>query len=223
MTTPALRLRDLERRHRSGLGIGREPRRGVGPIDLDVAPGEPLAILGPSGCGKSTLLAVIAGLDRPDRGTIEVDGVRVERRDPGRRDIGLVEQHLPLYEHLDGRGNVEMAISGLRLERPEVGSRTTSALEIADAVDLADRRAATLSGGERARICLARVLARRPTIALLDEPFNGLDPDRRRRLADLTLRTLGDAGVAVLLVTHDDRDLEGIDRRLVLDENGHLA
>ncbi len=215
MTEAALRLRGVERRFRGG--------RGVGPIDLDVAPAGRLALLGPSGCGKSTLLRVIAGFERAGRGTIEIAGRSVDRVPLGRRDLSLIEQHLPLYEHLAGHENVAMAISGLKIDRRDRASRIEQAIETAEAGDLVHRRADTLSGGERARICLARVLARRPAVALLDEPFNGLDPDRRGRIRDLALRTLSDAGVAVILVTHDDRDLEGFETRLHLDDDGHMT
>ena len=214
MTAPALRIRGVERRFRGG--------RGVGPIDLELAPAGRLALIGPSGCGKSTLLRVITGFERADRGSIEISGVPVDRVPLGRRDVSLVEQHLPLYEHLRGRENVAMAISGLRLDRAERRDRVERALATAEATELADRRADTLSGGERARLCLARVLARRPAVALLDEPFSGLDPDRRTRIRTLALDTLTNAGVAVMLVTHDDRDLTDIDRTMSLTDAGDM-
>jgi len=115
-----------------------------------------------------------------------------------------------------------MAISGLRLDRAERRDRVERALATAEATELADRRADTLSGGERARLCLARVLARRPAVALLDEPFGGLDPDRRTRIRTLALDTLTNAGVAVMLVTHDDRDLTDIDRTMSLTDAGDM-
>jgi len=214
VTEPALRIRGVERRFRGG--------RGVGPIDLELAPAGRLALVGPSGCGKSTLLRVITGFERADRGSIEISGVPVDRVPLGRRDVSLVEQHLPLYEHLRGRENVAMAISGLRLDRAERRDRVERALATAEATELADRRADTLSGGERARLCLARVLARRPAVALLDEPFGGLDPDRRTRIRTLALDTLTNAGVTVVLVTHDDRDLANIDRTMSLTDAGDM-
>jgi ABC-type Fe3+/spermidine/putrescine transport system ATPase subunit len=214
VTAPALRLRGVERRFRGG--------RGVGPIDLELAPAGRLALIGSSGCGKSTLLRVITGFEKADRGTIEIAGTPVVRVPLGRRDVSLVEQHLPLYEHLRGRENVAMAISGLRLDRTERHERVERALATAEAIELADRKAEMLSGGERARICLARVLARRPAVALLDEPFSGLDPDRRSRIRSLTLDTLTNAGVAVMLVTHDDRDLADIDRTMSLNDTGKI-
>lgn len=209
---PALRVVGLERRHPGGAGVG--------PLDLELRTGGLLAVLGPSGCGKSTLLRVLAGLEPADAGSITVDGRTVDRDPPGRRSIGLVEQHLPLYDHLDVRGNVDMAVSGLELDKAERRSRVTEALGIAGADSIASNKAALLSGGERARTCLARLLARRPAVALLDEPFSGLDRDLRDRVRGETLRSLASAGVATIMVTHDDRDLDPGGDLLELDSKG---
>ncbi|MEE2972266.1 MAG: ATP-binding cassette domain-containing protein [Planctomycetota bacterium] len=209
---PAVRVRGLTRRHRGG--------DGVGPLDLELPPAGHLAVVGPSGCGKSTLLRVLAGLEPADAGSIEVDGRRVERLPAGRRSVGLIEQHLPLYDHLTVRGNVEMAISGMKLERPHRDERVAAAVTVAGADSFVDRRAADLSGGERARVCLARLLAHRPTLALLDEPFAGLDRRLRDRVGPDTLAALAAAGVATILVTHDDRDVAVGSQRLELDSSG---
>lgn len=209
---PALVVAGLERRHAPGTGIG--------PVDLVVPEAGLLSVTGPSGCGKSTLLRVIAGLEPADAGTIVIAGRNVERSLPGRRSVGLVEQHLPLYDHLDVTENVEMAVSGLRIDREERRRRVAAALEIAEIGSFASRRAAMLSGGERARTCLARLLARRPAVALLDEPFAGLDRDLRDRVRRDTLDSLASAGVATVLVSHDDRDLDPHGRILEIDSGG---
>lgn len=208
----ALLVVGLERRHPGGAGVG--------PLDIKLQGGRRLALLGPSGCGKTTLLRVLAGLEPADRGSIVVEGRNIDDAPPGHRAIGLVEQDLPLYDHLNVLENVDMAISGLRLDRAERRSRTAEALEIAGAADLGARKAGVLSGGERARTCLARLLARRPSVALLDEPFNGLDRHLREQVRHDTLRSLASAGVATILVTHDDRDLDPADEVLELDSNG---
>lgn len=209
---PAVRVHELIRRHRGG--------GGVGPLDFEVPAAGHLAVLGPSGCGKSTLLRVLAGLEPADAGSIEVGGHRVERLSAGRRSVGLIEQHLPLYDHLTVRGNVEMAISGLKLARPLRDDRVAEAIRVAGADSFVERRASGLSGGERARACLARMLALRPTLVLLDEPFAGLDRELRDRVRPDTLATLAAAGVATILVTHDDRDVDVAGRRLELDSSG---
>jgi ABC-type sugar transport system ATPase subunit len=208
----ALSVRGIERRFRSG--------RGIGPIDLNLSRGEHVTVLGDSGSGKSTLLSIIAGLERADRGTIRIAGRSVDRSPPGRRDVAMVAQDLPLYDHLDARANVDLAVSGLKLDRPERGERVAAALRDADATEFSERRAGTLSGGERARVCLARILARRPTIALLDEPFSGLDRRRRAAIRDLVFSALRDSGTAVLLVTHDESDIRPAGRTLEIDSTG---
>jgi len=196
---PILRVREVVRRHRTG--------EGVGPLDLDLNRAEILGLVGPSGCGKSTLLRVIAGIEPTDRGRIEIDGRAVASLPPGRRSVGLLEQHLPLYEHLDVRDNVKMAVSGLVLDEEERRNRIESALSTARATTFSGQRASTLSGGERARTSLARLLARRPAVALLDEPFSALDRGLREEVRRDTLRTLTEVGVGIVLVSHDQVDL----------------
>ena len=197
--------------------------RSVGPIDLEVASGEIVGFTGPSGCGKSTLLRSITGLEGDLTGRIEVDGIGVDRRAPGRRDIVLVEQHLPLYEHLSARENVEMAVSGVRLDRSDRDHRIEDAMRSLDVLDFADRRADALSGGERARTCLARVLARRSRVALLDEPFAGLDERSRDLVRERTIAGLRACGSGVILVTHDRDDLSKVDRSMRFDDHGRVT
>jgi len=211
---PALELSGVERRHRSG--------RGVGPVDLTLEAGTGLAVIGESGSGKSTLLRVVAGLDHADRGVVRIAGVDVGRSAPGRRDVAFVSQDLPLYDHLDVAANVHMAISGLDVEQDVRTRRIDEAIEAADATDFRNRRADRLSGGERARTCLARILARRPAVALLDEPFAGLDRRRRDTVRDLVCSTLTAAGTAFLLVTHDPEDLRSVSRSVELAPDGRL-
>ena len=211
---PALELSGVERRHRSG--------RGVGPVDLVLESGTGLAVTGESGSGKSTLLRVVAGLDRADRGIVRVAGIDVGRSAPGRRDVAFVSQDLPLYDHLDVATNVHMAISGLDLDADARARRIDESIEAADAADFRNRRADRLSGGERARTCLARILARRPVVALLDEPFAGLDRRRRDAVRELVCSTLTAAGTAFLLVTHDPDDLGSVSRSVELGPDGRL-
>lgn len=213
--SPALRLERVARSLPGG--------RGAGPVDLRVDAGEVIGFSGPSGCGKSTLLRSIAGLDGDSSGRIEVDGVAVDRRPPGRRDITLVEQHLPLYEHLSARDNVDMAISGLRLDRSTRETRVAEALRILEVEALSSRRATELSGGERARICLARVVAREARVTLLDEPFAGLDEDARQHVRRCALAALRSRNSGVIVVTHDRDDLADMDRVVRFDDHGRVT
>lgn len=197
-----LSIRGLSRRFRGADGS----TRGVIEVDLEVAAGSLLALVGPSGSGKSTLLRLIAGLDRPDRGTI-----RLGQRDlagilPAERDLGIVFDDAALYDHLDAASNVALALDRLRLDAETRRVRVAEALSTAGAAPLAGRRAESLSSGERRRVALARAIARRPGLLLLDEPLGQLDRPARLELRDEVLRLQRACGATAIVVTHDHED-----------------
>jgi NitT/TauT family transport system ATP-binding protein len=189
-------------------GVRREFEGGVVAIDLldlRVAPGEFIAILGPSGCGKSTLLRLIAGLDRPDAGSIglsRIDPIDATSADVGGSAIAFVFQDAHLLPWRNVRRNVELPLELAGIERAK---RETIALDALRRVGLAEaetRYPAQLSGGMRMRVSLARALTTRPKLLLLDEPFAALDEITRQDLDD-QLRALWRAsGMTVIFVTH---------------------
>ncbi len=195
---PVLEVTGLTRSYRDG--------GGVSDATFTVMRGECLAVLGPSGAGKSTLINLIAGVQRPHTGSIVINGEDVTRTPPGRRNVGIVLQDFPLYDHLDARKNVEMAISSLRLPNEEGTHRVELALKSVAAEKRSHQKARTLSGGERAKIAVARVLARRPDVVLLDEPYSSLDRIQRRPLRTLVREQLKAIGAAVIHVTHSPRE-----------------
>jgi iron(III) transport system ATP-binding protein len=174
-------------------------------LDFDVRAGSTLAVLGPSGCGKSTLLRLVAGFERPAAGQIDIAGVTAVGRGswlpPQRRPIGYVAQEGSLFPHLSVRRNLEFG-----LDRRRRGDRQRVA-ELLDLVSLdascLDRYPHELSGGQQQRVALARTLARRPALVLLDEPFAALDADLRAATRTAMAEVLHSAGVATVLVTHD--------------------
>jgi iron(III) transport system ATP-binding protein len=174
-------------------------------LDFDVRAGSTLAVLGPSGCGKSTLLRLVAGFERPAAGQIDIAGVTAVGRGswlpPQRRRIGYVAQEGSLFPHLSVRRNLEFG-----LDRRRRGDRQRVA-ELLDLVSLdascLDRYPHELSGGQQQRVALARTLARRPALVLLDEPFAALDADLRAATRTAMAEVLHSAGVATVLVTHD--------------------
>jgi thiamine transport system ATP-binding protein len=172
-------------------------------VSLAVEPGEVVALLGPSGSGKSTLLRVIAGLLRPDRGAVVIDGADVTSVPTHRRGVGMVFQDEQLFPHRDVEGNVSF---GLRMAGADARTRRHRTAELLDLVGLRgfERRTVTeLSGGEEKRVALARSLAPSPAILLLDEPLTGLDRDLHDRLAEEVAAILRHVGTTALWVTHD--------------------
>ena len=207
-------------------GEGRASRRILDGADLDVQCGELVAVLGRSGTGKSTLLHVLGGLDRVERGTIEVAGERVdgasERRLAAlrRRRIGFVFQFFHLLPELSGEANVRLA-ARVRGADPRAHERATELVERLGLRAVAGLSPAQLSGGEQQRFAIARALVNDPQLVLADEPTGNLDAISGAEVLRL-LREQADAGRAVLLVTHDDAATAAADRVLRLDE-GRLS
>jgi iron(III) transport system ATP-binding protein len=175
-------------------------------VDLDVAEGSICALLGPSGSGKTTLLRTIAGLERPDGGTVRTGdrllcgaGTFVA---PERRRIGMVFQDGALFPHLNVAANVGYGLP--RAQRK--GLRVAEALAMVGLGGYAGRLPGTLSGGQQQRVALARALAPRPSVLLLDEPFSNLDAALRARVRSEVHGVLADAGVTAVFVTHDQEE-----------------
>jgi ABC-type sulfate/molybdate transport systems ATPase subunit len=185
--------------------------------ELDVPAGERLAVLGPNGAGKTTLLRLLAGLEAPTAGSVEIDGVPV--RDAGldfRRRIGYATQRPGLLSTSVIR-NVELPLRWRGLDAPSRRRAALAALERLNVAGLADRKALSLSGGEAQRVSLARAFALQPRLLLLDEPAAGLDAEARRAFLDDLEPALGDRGTTVVHVSHRaDEALRLADRVMVL-------
>jgi iron(III) transport system ATP-binding protein len=174
-------------------------------VDLDIEPGSTCALLGPSGCGKTTTLRLIAGLEDPDGGEIEIDGetVSTPRRSlpPERRRIGMVFQDYALFPHLDVAGNV-----GYGLGRRPDRDRVERMLATVGLGGLGDRHPHELSGGQQQRVALARALVAEPRAVLLDEPFSNLDAGLREKVRNEVREILEAQGVTSVFVTHDQEE-----------------
>ncbi|KJY46585.1 ABC transporter ATP-binding protein [Streptomyces sp. A1547] len=169
-------------------------------LDLDVRPGEVLAVVGPSGCGKSTLLRTLAGLLPPLAGTVTQDGTPVARPDA---DRALVFQDDALLPWRTVRGNVELPLAIRRVPRAERRRTADEWLARVGLAEHAHRLPHQLSGGQRQRVQLARALAPGPRAVLMDEPFGALDAQTRAGMQDLLVDVLADTGATVVFVTHD--------------------
>jgi len=214
---PALSVQGL--RHRYGRTVA------LADVSLEIAPGEIVCLVGPSGCGKSTLLRLAAGLETLQAGAVNVAGQIVARpgteAPPERRGIGLVFQDYALFPHLNVLDNV---CFGLRSDnRRERRNRAQEVLTLVGMADRADAFPHMLSGGQQQRIALARALAPRPAVLLLDEPFSGLDASLRQQVRSDTLAILKRERVATLLVTHDPEEAMFLGDRLAVMQAGQLA
>ncbi|MFN8901543.1 MAG: ABC transporter ATP-binding protein [Lysobacteraceae bacterium] len=176
-------------------------RRVFSGVSFDLARGEIAALLGPSGTGKTTLLRCIAGLHPPTDGRVHLRGVDASRVPPERRGVGFVFQDLALFPHLDVAANIGFGLS--RWSKADRAARVADLLARIGLEGLGTRMPDELSGGQRQRVALARSLAPKPDLLLLDEPLSGLDADLRPRLRDDLGALLRAEGIAALLVTHD--------------------
>ncbi|WP_110687583.1 sulfate/molybdate ABC transporter ATP-binding protein [Salinicola aestuarinus] len=200
--------------------------RALEPIDLDIQDGELIGLLGPSGSGKTTLLRIVAGLEQADSGSIhfgERDVTQVHVRD---RRIGFVFQHYALFRHMSVFDNVAFGLNALpRRERPssdQIRSRVMQLLEMVRLTDFASRYPAQLSGGQQQRVSLARALALKPDVLLLDEPFGALDAKVRQELRRWLRHLHGELGFTSLFVTHDQEEALELSDRVVVMSDGRV-
>ncbi|MDE9364889.1 ABC transporter ATP-binding protein [Luteipulveratus sp. YIM 133132] len=195
----------------------------VDDVSLALPAGEVLAVLGPSGCGKSTLLRVVAGLQRPDRGTVTFDGQDLTGVPTHRRGFALMFQDGQLFQHLSVAGNVEYALRRRRVPRAQARDRVADLLDLVGLPGLQDRQPATLSGGQQQRVALARALAGRPRLLLLDEPLSSLDRALRDRLGADLRRIITASGTTALLVTHDHEEAFTVADRMAVMRAGRIV
>jgi putative ABC transport system ATP-binding protein len=203
-----LGVRDLQVRRAGGLVLDG--------VALDLAPGRLLAVTGPSGAGKSTLLAVLAGLVRPDAGTVRFGGAPVRAGDDAHlRRTGLVLQGYGLVSVLTAAENVELVLQCRGVGPAEVAARATTALRRVALVDCLDQLVEELSGGQAQRVAVARAIVDAPELLLADEPTAELDGDHRNLVLDV-LRAEAARGAAVVLATHDPEVAAACDSELHL-------
>ncbi|WP_037863782.1 ABC transporter ATP-binding protein [Streptomyces sp. NRRL S-237] len=197
-------------------------------LSLEIRAGDAVAVMGPSGCGKSTLLNMVAGLDRPTSGTVEVQGQNLGGlNETGlalfrRRHVGMIFQFFNLIDDLPVLDNVALAA---QLTGAPARQARRRALELLDELGVADRRnnyPATLSGGERQRVAVARALMNRPALLLADEPTGALDSRAGEQVMDLLI-DLNQIGQTLLIVTHDPQLATRCASRLVEIADGRVA
>jgi iron(III) transport system ATP-binding protein len=196
----------------------------VDDVSFEMEDGEILALVGPSGCGKTTTLRLIAGLERPDAGSICLNGQEVASRTrfipPEQRGVGMVFQDHALFPHLNAQDNIAF---GLRRWKPaESRQMVDDMLKLVGLAPLARRFPHALSGGERQRVALARALAPRPVLVLMDEPFSSLDTDLRLEMREQVRSLLKTMQASVVFVTHDQEEAMYMGDRLGVFKSGRL-
>jgi len=202
---PVVAARELTRRY----GAGDTAVDALRAVDLDVAPGELVAIMGPSGSGKSTLMHVLAGLDQPTSGTVSIAGIEIgglgdnELTKLRREHIGFVFQFFNLLPMLDARENILLPLT-IAGEKPDDGwfDQLVKDLGLADRLS---HRPAELSGGQQQRVAIARALVTRPTVLFADEPTGNLDSSTSGEILELLRRSVDEYGQTIVMVTHDSR------------------
>jgi sulfate transport system ATP-binding protein len=191
-------------------------------VSLEIPEGSLTAVLGPSGSGKSTLLRIVAGLERPDSGEVRLSGEDATKVAPQRRNVGFVFQHYAAFKHMTVRDNVAFALSIRKRPKHEIRERVDELLELVQLSGFADRYPSKLSGGQRQRMALARALAAKPRVLLLDEPFGALDARVRAELRDWLRRLHEEVHVTTVFVTHDQEEAMEVADRVAVFDHGHL-
>ncbi|HEV7523453.1 MAG TPA: sulfate ABC transporter ATP-binding protein [Acidimicrobiia bacterium] len=175
-------------------------------VTLEIPSGALTALLGPSGGGKSTLLRIIAGLEQPDSGTVEIAGADATSLPPQRRNVGFVFQHYAAFKHMTVFKNVAFGLEIRKRPKAEIKRRVDELLQLVHIEKFADRLPSELSGGQRQRMALARALAVEPEVLLLDEPFGALDAQVRKELRAWLRRLHDEVHVTTVFVTHDQEE-----------------
>ena len=192
-------------------------------VDLDVAPGELVALLGPSGCGKTTLLRLIAGFIAPDSGTIVIDNKDQTKVPPHRRRVGMVHQNYALWPHMTVAENVSFGLEMRGESRDEIAVKVDRILEMVELDGYKTRLPGQLSGGQQQRVSLARALVTEPEVMLLDEPLSSLDANLRSQLQRHLRDVVKTLGVTTVMVTHDREEAMAISNRIVAMRDGAVV
>src|SRR5918996_1026545 len=194
----------------------------VDSIDLDVRPGEFLALLGPSGCGKTTTLRMIAGFDEPSAGEIDIAGRPAVGVPPNKRDVNTVFQAYALFPHMSVLDNVAYGLKQRKVGKEERYREAGEALELVRLTGREQAKPAELSGGMQQRVALARALVMRPKVLLLDEPLGALDLKLRKAMQVELKAIQRDVGITFVVVTHDQEEAMAMADRIAVMEAGRI-
>lgn len=195
----------------------------VDDVSLTIYQGEVFALLGPSGCGKSTLLRMLAGFEHPSAGKILLDGVDLVNVPPYQRPINMMFQSYALFPHMTAEQNIAFGLKQDKLRKTEINDRVKEMLSLVHMQEYAKRKPHQLSGGQRQRVALARSLAKRPRLLLLDEPMGALDKKLRDRMQLEVVDILERVGVTCVMVTHDQEEAMTMAGRIAIMNRGKFV
>ncbi|SHN69818.1 ABC transporter ATP-binding protein [Bradyrhizobium erythrophlei] len=196
--------------------------RAVDALSLDIQAGEFFALLGPSGCGKTTLLRMLAGFETPDEGRILLDGKDIAQVPPHQRPVNMMFQSYALFPHLNVRDNIAFGLKRARLPSADIDARVAEMIALVKLEGMEKRKPDQLSGGQRQRVALARSLARRPQLLLLDEPLAALDKKLRESTQLELMELQRRLGLTFVIVTHDQQEAMTMAGRIGVMDAGRL-
>lgn len=195
----------------------------VDEVTLEINKGEIFALLGGSGSGKSTLLRMLAGFEMPSEGRIWLDGVDITKLPPYERQINMMFQSYALFPHMTVEQNIAFGLKQNRLNKTEIAERVAEMLKLVHMTEYAKRKPHQLSGGQRQRVALARSLAKRPKLLLLDEPMGALDKKLRSQMQLELVEIIERVGVTCVMVTHDQEEAMTMAERIAIMHQGWIA
>ncbi|EGH06660.1 spermidine/putrescine ABC transporter ATPase subunit [Pseudomonas savastanoi pv. glycinea str. race 4] len=195
----------------------------VDDVSLQINKGEIFALLGGSGSGKSTLLRMLAGFERPTEGRIYLDGVDITDMPPYDRPINMMFQSYALFPHMTVADNIAFGLKQDKLAKPEIEARVAEMLKLVQMTQYAKRKPHQLSGGQRQRVALARSLAKKPKLLLLDEPMGALDKKLRSQMQLELVEIIERVGVTCVMVTHDQEEAMTMAERIAIMHLGWIA
>lgn len=191
-------------------------------INFEVNKGEFLALLGPSGCGKSTTLKMLAGLEQPDSGDIEIDGQSVLDKSPGERNLSMVFQSYALFPHLSVKENILFGLKARKVAKSERQKRLNNAVEMVDLGPHINKKPGQLSGGQSQRVALARSIVSNAPLCLMDEPLSNLDTKLRADMRSEIRSLQKQLGLTVIYVTHDQIEAMSMADKIILLNQGRI-
>jgi len=191
-------------------------------VTFTVGAGETVSLLGPSGCGKTTTLRLISGFEEPDAGVIEIAGESMIGKRPYERNVGLLFQHYALFPHMTVAENVAYGLKHRGWPKADIPGRVKEMLRLVQLEGFDTRRPGQMSGGQQQRVALARVLATKPKLVLLDEPLSALDAKLREELRLELKQILTTVGSTTIVVTHDQDEAMSLADRIIVMNRGHI-